>query len=140
MAKEITVHGRKLLKTLQKEFTEKYPYLILGFIVSKDRGKKVNVRSLDTSKNISETRTKMSNEEISLHGRTKVGNMEEKFWEELGIAVQIAVVNYAGEKYYFPLSHFDEKSLSKANEWAESAGCSKVTADHIKEISGQTIF
>ncbi len=139
MAKEVTVHGRKLLRTLQKEFTEKFPYLILGFIHSGDRGKSVDVRGLDTSKNISATRTKTSNEEISLHGRTKVSTMEEKFWDELGIAVQIAVKDYRGHKYYFPIGDgFNERSLTKANAWAEAAGCSEV--DDIESISGRNIF
>jgi hypothetical protein len=139
MAKEISVHGRKHLSTLQKEFSEKFPHLILGFIHSGDRGKSVNVRGLDTSKSISATRTKTSNEEVSLHGRTKVSTMEEKFWEELGIAVQIAVQNYAGKKFYFPIGDgFNEQSLTKANAWAESKGCTKV--EDIDAISGRNIF
>jgi hypothetical protein len=48
MAQEITVNGRKLLRTLQQEFSEKYEYLFLAFIADTDRGKSVNVKGLNT--------------------------------------------------------------------------------------------
>ena len=136
---DITVNGNKKLKTLQKEFSKKFPYLFLGFIVTEDLGKNVNVRSLDNSKTISEVRTKQSNEPISLHGRTMIKNMESKFMGELGIAVQIAVKDYLGHSLYFPIGDFfNGLSLTKANEWAMVSGTSKI-AD-VDSLSELTIF
>jgi len=136
---DITVNGNKKLKTLQKEFSKKFPYLFLGFIVTEDLGKNVNVRSLDNSKTISEVRTKQSNEPISLHGRTMIKNMESKFMGELGIAVQIAVKDYLGHSLYFPIGDFfNGLSLTKANEWAMENGTSKI-AD-VDSLSELTIF
>ena len=88
---EISVNGNKLMKTLQKEFSKKFQYLTLCFIIDADRGKCVNVKGINTDKRLSEVRKKFSNAEISLHGRTKVQNIENYFWNELGIAVQIGI-------------------------------------------------
>lgn len=139
MGKEITVNGRKLLRTLQKEFSEKFEFLLLVFIKDEDRGKSVNVKSLDNNIKLVDARKQFSNEEISLNGRTHVKNMEKYFWEELGIATQIAVKNYSGHKFYFPIGDFfNGLSLSKANKWAEDQGCSKIT--DVTELSKKTVF
>jgi hypothetical protein len=139
MGKELTVNGRKLLKTLQKEFSKKYKFLFLAFIEDEDRGKTVNVKSLDTSLTIKEARKQFSNEEISLTGSKVVRNMEKYFWKELGIAVQIAVKDYDGNKYYFPIGdYFNKLSLTKANQWAERNNCSEI--DDVSELSGKTVF
>ena len=136
---EISVNGRKKIATLKKEFSEKFNYLFLSFIVTEDRGKNVNVRSLDNSKTIAETRTKFSNEELTLHGRTLVKNMEEYFFEELGIACQIAVHNYNGHNLYFPIGDFfNTLSLTKANEWAKNQNCTEI--DDTKKFSGLKVF
>ena len=136
---DITVNGNTKLKTLQKEFTKKFPYLFLGFIATEDRNKNVNVRSLNNDKTISDVRTKQSSEPISLHGRTMIKSMESKFIAELGIAVQIAVKDYLGHSLYFPIGDFfNGLSLTKANEWAMEKGTSKIT--EVESLSELTIF
>ena len=138
---EITVNGNKIMKTLQKEFSKKFEYLMLCFIVDADRGKSVNIRSINTDKRVSEVRKKVSTAEISIHGRTKVVNIENYFWKELGIACQIGVCNYNGHKYYFPIGDwFNGKTLTAANDWAKEANCGKVGAKEIADISKGTIF
>ena len=137
---EITVNGNKLMKTLQKEFSDKFEYLTLCFIIDADRQKSVNVKGINTNKRLSEVRKKNSNEEISLHGRTKVENIEKYFWDELGIAVQIGICNYSGHKHYFPIGTFNSMTLTAANEWAKNNGCKKVGATELKQICSGTIF
>ena len=138
---EISVNGNKIIQTVQKEFSKKFEYLTLCFIIDEDRGKSVNVKGINTAKRISEVRKKVSTKEISIHGRTKVQNIEDYFWKELGIACQIGVCGYNGHKHYFPIgSSFNGGSLTSANEWAKSNGCSKVGATEIKEICSGTIF
>lgn len=135
----ITVNGQKKLATLQREFSEKFEYLFLAFIVTEDHHKSVNVRSLDTNQRIADVRIKFSNNELSLNGRTMVKNMEKKFMDDLGIACQIAVQNYKGHELYFPIgSFFNELSLTKANEWAASNGCTKI--EDVKKLSGKKVF
>ena len=140
MANEISVHGRKKMSTLQREFSEKFEYLTLCFIIDADREKSCSVKGIDTSKTLAETRKKFSNEEISIHGRTLVKNLENYFWEQLGIACQIGICNYSGHKHYFPLGSFNGLSLTQANNWAKEKGCSKITAQEISEISKGVIF
>lgn len=137
---EITVNGNKLMKTLQKEFSKKFQYLTLCFIIDADRGKSVNVKGINTDKRLSEVRKKFSNAEISLHGRTKVQNIENYFWKELGIAVQIGICNYCGHKHYFPIGSFNAQTLTAANDWAKSVGCKKVGEQEISEICSGNIF
>ena len=137
---EITVNGNKIMKTLQKEFSKKFQYLTLCFIIHADRGKCVNVKGINTDKRLSEVRKKFSNAEISLHGRTKVQNIENYFWNELGIAVQIGICGYNGHKHYFPIGSFNAQTLTGANDWAKSVGCKKVGEQEINEICRGTIF
>lgn len=137
---EITVNGNKIMKTLQREFSKKFNYLTLCFIVDADREKSVNVKGINTDKRLSEVRKKFSNEEISLHGRTKVGNIESYFWKELGIACQIGICNYSGHAHYFPIGSFNNLTLTAANDWAKSVGCKKVGETEIAQISRGTIF
>ena len=137
---EITVNGNKIMKTLQREFSQKFNYLTLCFIIDADREKCVNVKGINTDKRLSEVRKKFSNEEISLHGRTKVNNIEKYFWTELGIACQIGICNYNGHAHYFPIGSFNGLTLTAANDWAKSVGCKKVTATEITQISRGTIF
>ncbi len=140
MANEISVHGRKKMSTLQREFSEKFEYLTLCFIIDADREKSCSVKGIDTSKSLAETRKKFSNEEISIHGRSMVKNIENYFWEQLGIACQIGICNYSGHKHYFPIGSFNSLSLTQANKWAKDNGCTKVTAKEISEISKGVIF
>lgn len=137
---EITVNGNKIMKTLQREFSKKFNYLTLCFIIDADREKCVNVKGINTDKRLSEVRKKFSNEEISLHGRTKVNNIEKYFWTELGIACQIGICNYNGHAHYFPIGSFNGLTLTAANDWAKSVGCKKVTDTEIAQISRGTIF
>lgn len=139
MSSGVSVNGRKKVSTLQKEFSEKFPYLFLGFLVPADRHKEINVRSLDNSKTLSELRTKFSNDDLTLNGKTLVKNIEKYFWDNLGLACQIAVHNYRGKTLYFPIGDFfNGLSLTKANEWAEAQGCTKISK--VENFSKLNIF
>lgn len=136
----ISVNGNKIMKTLQKEFSAKFTYLTLCFIEDADRLKSCSVRGIDTGKRLSEVRKNKSTDDISIHGRVKVGNIEKYFGEELGIACQVGVCNYNGHKHYFPLGSFNDLSLTQANEKAKSWGCTEVGDAELKEICKGTIF
>ena len=137
---EITVNGNKIMKTLQKEFSKKFEYLTLCFIVDADKDKCVNVRGINTDKRLSEVRKKVSNKELSIHGRSMVKTIENFFWEELGIACQIGICNYLGHAHNFRLGDFNTMSLTAANEWAKEAGCKKVGLTEINQICRGSIF
>ena len=127
MAGEITVNGRKKLATLQKEFSEAFNYLFIAFIDIADKDKKGQVNQIDCSKSISEVRTRVSNEELSLNGRTLIKNIEKYFESELGIYCQIGVHNYQGKTLYIPTDDaFNNSGLTAANKWAAENGCSAI--------------
>lgn len=137
---EISVHGRKVLQTLQKEFSKKFEYLLIGFIIDADKDKYCNVKCIDTRKTISEARKKASDKELSMHGRSMVKSIEEYFWKDLGIACQIGVSNYLGHEFYFPIGSFNEKTLTAANEWAKAQGCNKITPALVAKACNNNIF
>ena len=137
---EISVNGNKLMHTLQREFSKKFDYLTLCFIIDADRGKSVNVKGINTNRKLADVRKKYSNKDISIHGAVRVQNIENYFWEELGIACQIGICNYSGHKHYFPIGSFNSQTLRAANSWAKSVGCKKVTETEIAEICRGTIF
>jgi uncharacterized protein (TIGR02145 family) len=127
MAGEITVNGRKKLVTLQKEFSEAFNYLFIAFIDIADKDKKGQVNQIDCSKSISEVRTRVSNEELSLNGRTLIKNIEKYFENELGIYCQIGVHNYQGKTLYIPTDDaFNNSGLTGANKWAAENGCAAI--------------
>lgn len=137
---EITVSGNKLMKTLQSQFSKKFEYLLLCFIVDADRTKSVNVKCINTAKTISAARKKPSDKELSMHGRSKVQSIEDFFWKELGIACQIGISNYLGHTLYFPIGSFNEMTLTAANEWAKKQGCNKISSDIINKASTGHVF
>ncbi len=137
---EITVNGRKIMKTLQKEFSKKYEYLLLCFIIDADREKFVNVKCIDTTKTLADARKKASDKELSIHGRSKVKTIEDFFWKELGIACQIGISDYNGHKFYFPIGTFNDDTITSANEWAKRMGCSKITPALIDRACNNIIF
>ncbi|MBQ0019389.1 MAG: hypothetical protein KBT39_02595 [Bacteroidales bacterium] len=137
---EITVSGNKLMKTLQTQFSKKFEYLLLCFIIDADRTKSVNVKCINTSKTISAARKKPSDKELSMHGRSKVQSIEDFFWKELGIACQIGISNYSGHVLYFPLGSFNDMTLTAANEWAKKMGCSKISTALINKASQGYVF
>jgi uncharacterized protein involved in tellurium resistance len=128
MAGDITVNGRKKLATLQKEFSEAFNYLFIAFIDVADKEKSGSLSQMDCSKSISEVRSKISNEELSLNGRTLIKNVEKYFDKELGIYCQIGVHNYGGKNLYIPTDDaFNNMGLTAANKWAQDNGCSAIT-------------
>lgn len=129
MATEITTTGSKKVKTLKKEFSEKFPYLELGIfhIEMKEKvriGEKLNKR-FNPDQTLSEIRLKTGLGEISINGRKLVGNLEKEFEDKFGLYVQICYKTKDGG--YFYTNHSDDKkSLSALNKDKEKEGCQKV--------------
>ena len=136
----VSVAGNKLIKTLQTEFSNKFTYLALCFIVTADRTKSVGVHGIDTSKTIADVRTKTASKELSIDGHVLVKNIEEYFWNEMGIACQVGICNYGGHPYYFPLGEFNNRSLSDANRWAKDAGCKQIGTKEVDGLNKGYIF
>jgi len=126
MAKELNITGQKKLKTINKEIQSQFPYLMVQFFTDEEakkatKGKSITPLSLD--KRLSEVRTKKSDEDLSIHGNTKIKTLEKKFHKIYGINVQVCYANKKGR--YYTSGTFDEMTLSKLNKFLEEHGYTK---------------
>jgi hypothetical protein len=126
MSNELKITSQKKLKTINKEFQEKFPYLMVQFFTDEEaqkakRGEKIIPLSLE--KRLSEVKEKDTDEEISIHGNTKVKTLEEKFHKAYGINIQVCYANEKGR--YYTTGEVDEMTLSKLNSLLEKKGYMK---------------
>jgi hypothetical protein len=122
---EIKVYENKKISVLQKEFNEKFPFLNIKFFTPEEWDKSHSggvVEAVSNDQTISEVRGVFPKDKstISIHGRTKIGNLEKVFLKEFGLYVQVCVQSYKGS-YYTGLKS-DEKSLTQLNEYLSKNG------------------
>jgi len=128
MGTEITTTGSKKIKTLKKQFNEKFPYLVLNLYASSmkpkyEKGEKIF--SLSPDKRLSEVREKVGDGSISIHGRKKVKNLEAEFDAVFGLYVQVCYRPKGwkpGESYKYTFGSSDDKSLSALNREMKEKG------------------
>lgn len=123
MAEGISVTGNKKLKTLQKEFNKKFPYLSLSVFPLSEK-KKSTQHPHGSENRISEVRTKTNPGDISIHGRTLVGNIEKQFEKIFGLYAQVCYTKSDGGGHYTTGS-LDEMNLTQLNKHGENAGWKK---------------
>ena len=123
MAEGISVTGNKKLKTLKKEFNKKFPYVRLGVFPLSEKKKSTKHRH-DAEKRISEVRTKTNPGDISIHGRTLVGNIEKQFEKIFGLYAQVCYTGSDGGRFYTTGS-LDEMNLTQLNKHGEKEGWKK---------------
>jgi len=127
MGTEITTTGSKKIKTLSKQFNEKFPYLRLNLHPSSSKqnvaeGKRIT--PLDYEKTLSAVREKVGDGVISIHGRKLVKNLEAEFEEIFGLYAQVCYTSGDGKRYYTKGSDQD-KSLTALNREKEAEGAEK---------------
>ena len=115
MATELSMNGKKKIETIQKEFSNKFPFLTLIFLNEKRE-------SIDVSKTLSEIR-KSKGDDISIIASLKVNNLEKKFLKNYGLIVEVA---YQKEGEVVMTQPDEEKTLNELNNWCELNGCSKI--------------
>ena len=123
MANEISVTGNKKLKTLYKEFNKNFPYIRLRVYPLSEKRKSTQ-QPHNSEKKISEVRTKTSPGDISIHGRTHAGNLEENFEKIFGIYAQVCYATSDGGRYYTTGAK-DKMSLSQLSKLGEKEGWKK---------------
>jgi hypothetical protein len=123
MANEVSVTGNKKLKTLYKEFNKNFPYISLCVFPLSEKVKSTQ-HSHDPEKRISEVRTKTSPGDISIHGRTHAGNLEENFEKIFGLYAQVCWTESDGSRYYTTGAK-DKMSLSQLSKLGEKEGWNK---------------
>jgi hypothetical protein len=126
MASELSMNGRKKIETLQKEFTQKFPYLTLVFL---DKEK----RAIDISKSLSEVR-QAKGEDISIIASLKVNTLEKRFLENFGLVVEVAYQK--SNKVVYTKDNVD-KTLNELNKWCQENDCQPF--EFKKSFTGNTL-
>jgi hypothetical protein len=130
MAGDIKITGKKIIKTINKEFQAKYPYLLFGLLTpeewekSRKEGGKRNVLPGNAKLSDVRTKTPKRSSEFSIHGRTKIKNLENNFVKTYGLHVQIGFGDKQGN-FYYSGGEDDELSLTQLNKKIERQGMKK---------------
>lgn len=119
---EITFTGNKKLKSINREWCTKFPYLYLGFFNAED--KPVG----DWENNHSDARAKKDASELLTTATMNVSTFERRYKEAFGTVGEIKYVKN-GRKYR-SLDEHNSMTLSEFNKWCESNGCSKIMETH----------
>lgn len=124
---EIKISGKKILRTIRREFQEQFPFLGLSFQTpeqwKKAREKGGTISVLDDSSTLASVRTvppPKDEKEISIHGRTLVKNLENNFLKTYGLYVQVTLQK--GSTVYYTGSEMDTMSLTQLNKKLEEDG------------------
>lgn len=126
MASELSMNGRKKIETIQKEFTQKFPYLTLVFLDQKRT-------AIDVSKSLSEVR-QAKGADISIIASLKVNTLEKRFNESFGLIVEVA---YQKEGKVIYTKENVDKTLNELNKWCAAQACEPF--EFKKAFTGNTI-
>jgi hypothetical protein len=124
MAKDFLIRGNAKLSTIKKRFSELVPFLTLNFYTEEEIKKGEEGQGMvpiDTSKRISEVRTKKNSDEFKVVRQTKVGTIEKRLLKDYGLVVQICVKDADGQEYYTD-DGYDDKTLAEMNKEMEARG------------------
>jgi len=119
MARELNMNGNVKLKTLMKEFNERFPYIRLSIYALSEKEKDSKV-PLDYEKKISEVREVKSSEPALIRGGQKVKNLEKMMATSFGLYCQVCYSDSTGN--YYTSGDLDEMSLRELNTYGESKG------------------
>ena len=122
---EITVPGNKKIATLQKESTEKFPFLGIRLFSEEEWQKSLrgeNIKALPADQTIAKVRTKQHPEPISIHGRTKVSTLEEQFRERYGLNCQVILHKKGSKTKSYTSGDMDSLGLTELNRRLEASG------------------
>ena len=103
MAKEFNVNGNMKVGTFKKRFNDEFGLHVR--IYENEAG----TRPADDNKKIREIET-YKNGDVSIHGRNKVGKVEDAFLDNLGLKINIR----DPENKYFAKN---DESLAQARKW-----------------------
>jgi hypothetical protein len=126
---EITFTGNKNLRTIQREWCSKFPYLFLAF--SDATGKMVHYSKSTESITHADIRGKKGADELSTNASMNVGTFESRYEAAFGCKVEIYY--HKNGRSYRSLDENNSKSLKDYNEYAKSLGAVEV-AKELKEL------
>lgn len=127
-ADEMLVDGRKRIKTIQDEFSARFPFLGLHFFSVEEFEKAKaggTIRPYDGELTLASVRKSggSGNGDFKLSGRMHVRTLEESFRKSFGLLVQVCVQK--GGKGFYTSGEQDEQSLLRLNEHVQGDGYSR---------------
>jgi hypothetical protein len=120
---ELTFTGNKKLKTIAKEWCEKFPYTYLGFFDADGN----SGMSWDTTTHGS-IRGNKKNDDLSTNSNLKVSSFESRYEDAFGCKIEIKYEKNG--KLYRTLNNHNELTLSEMNSWAKENGASNILENH----------
>jgi hypothetical protein len=115
---EITFTGNKLLKSINKEWCTKFPYLYLSFY--RADGKPQESWTVTHAS----IRGKKDADELSINANMKVGTFEKRYQEAFGAKIEIKYIK--GGRTYKTLGEHNELTLAEMNAWVKDHGGAEV--------------
>jgi hypothetical protein len=119
---EISFTGNKLLKSINKEWCTKFPYLYLSFINTE--GKAVG----DWNNSHASVRATKGADELNTTATMNVSTFERRYKDAYGVEVEIKYVKN-GRKYR-SLGEHNNMTLSEFNKWVKDNGGSEIMTTH----------
>ena len=120
---DISISGNKMVKTIQKEFTEKFPYIRINIMPFAEK-KKTTQTGYPGDTRIADVRKKGTSGDISISGNKLVKNLESEFETVYGLYAQVCFTDKEGGRYYTTGS-YDSMTLSALNKDGEKQGWKK---------------
>jgi hypothetical protein len=119
---EIKFTGNKQLRSINREWCSKFPYLYIGFFTPDGKGVG------DWKVNHSTVRAKKDASELATTATMNVGTFEKRYNDAFGSTVEIKYVKN-GRKYR-SLNDHNKMTLSEFNKWVKDNGGSVILDTH----------
>jgi len=119
---EISFTGNKQLKTIQKEWCSKFPYLFLSFFDA--AGKNLHYWKLESCPTHASIRAKKDADDLSTNASMNVGTFESRYEAAFGCKVEIYYIKNG--RGYRSSGDNNAKTLNEYNEYVKSLGASEI--------------
>jgi hypothetical protein len=119
---DITFTGNKKLKSINKEWCSKFPYLYLGFFDADGKG------GMEWTNTHASIRGKKAASELSTNAGMKVSTFEERYEAAYGCKVEIKYEKNG--RLYRSLDEHNNLTLNEFNNWAKEHGASELLSEH----------
>ena len=127
---EISVTSNKRIETICREFTETFPYLMLGvyYHCTKEKtavGEAIPASyMIDKNRKLSDARSLNTSGCMTISSRMKISSVEKEFQSVFGLHCQVCYIGSDGLLRYTHKSQ-DDKTLAAFNAECEKNGCKK---------------
>jgi hypothetical protein len=119
---EISFTGNKMLKSINREWCTKFPYLFLSFFDAD--GNNIHYWKLDPCPTHASIRKAKNAEDLSTNASMNVGTFESRYEAAFGCKVEIYYIKNG--RGYRSLDENNSKTLNEYNEYVKGLGASEL--------------